>query len=79
MLTNARSCLNEGGTLIFSNNKRGFKLDEEALQELGFSIENITQETIPEDFSRRANIHKCWILSLSKEALPKEALSREAL
>ncbi|ALM90557.1 bifunctional 23S rRNA (guanine(2069)-N(7))-methyltransferase RlmK/23S rRNA (guanine(2445)-N(2))-methyltransferase RlmL [Alteromonas stellipolaris] len=79
MLTNARNCLNDGGTLIFSNNKRGFKLDEEALQALGFSLENITQETIPEDFSRRGNIHKCWILSLSRDALSKEALSSEAL
>ena len=64
LLTNARRCLNDGGTLIFSNNKRGFKLDESALIDLGFSIKNITQETIPEDFARRGNIHKCWIMTL---------------
>ncbi|NDV91268.1 bifunctional 23S rRNA (guanine(2069)-N(7))-methyltransferase RlmK/23S rRNA (guanine(2445)-N(2))-methyltransferase RlmL [Alteromonas sp. 345S023] len=64
MLTNAHRCLNEKGTVIFSNNKRGFKLDTNALTALGFSIENITKQTIPEDFARKGNIHQCWVLTL---------------
>ena len=64
MLTHAHKCLNEKGTIIFSNNKRGFKLDSAALETLGFQIENITKETIPEDFARKGNIHQCWVLTL---------------
>lgn len=64
MLTDARKCLKSGGKLQFSNNKRGFKLDESGVAALGFSIDNISQETLPEDFKRRPNIHQCWLLSL---------------
>ncbi|MEC8230690.1 MAG: 23S rRNA (guanine(2445)-N(2))/(guanine(2069)-N(7))-methyltransferase, partial [Pseudomonadota bacterium] len=63
MLSDAKQCLKEGGIIIFSNNKRGFKLDETAISELGLSIENITKQTIPEDFARKGNIHQCWILT----------------
>lgn len=64
MITQARACLNSGGTIVFSNNKRGFKLDEAGVNELGLSINNITKHTIPEDFARKGNIHQCWVLSL---------------
>ncbi|NDW20057.1 bifunctional 23S rRNA (guanine(2069)-N(7))-methyltransferase RlmK/23S rRNA (guanine(2445)-N(2))-methyltransferase RlmL [Alteromonas hispanica] len=64
MLTRAHACLNKNGTVIFSNNKRGFKLDNSALEALGFTIENITQQTIPEDFARKGKIHQCWTLKL---------------
>jgi 23S rRNA (guanine2445-N2)-methyltransferase / 23S rRNA (guanine2069-N7)-methyltransferase len=58
MLTDAKACLKEQGIIIFSNNKRGFKLDESAISELGLSVDNI----IPEDFARKGNIHQCWVL-----------------
>ena len=63
MLTDASKCLKPNGIIVFSNNKRGFKLDEAAVSALGFSIENITKETIPEDFARKGNIHQCWVLT----------------
>lgn len=47
-----------GGTLIFSNNYRGFKLDAGALAE--FAVEDITADTIPPDFARRPDIHCCF-------------------
>ena len=62
MLTDAKACLKEQGIIIFSNNKRGFKLDESAISELGLSVDNITKDTIPEDFARKGNIHQCWVL-----------------
>jgi len=62
MLTDAKACLKEQGIIIFSNNKRGFKLDESAINELGLSVDNITKDTIPEDFARKGNIHRCWVL-----------------
>lgn len=61
LLTNAAKCLNDTGTMIFSNNKRGFKLDKAAVEALGFSVEDISAQTIPQDFSRNKNIHKCWV------------------
>jgi len=63
MLTDAKACLKEQGIIIFSNNKRGFKLDESAISELGLSVDNITKDTIPEDFARKGNIHQCWVLA----------------
>jgi 23S rRNA (guanine2445-N2)-methyltransferase / 23S rRNA (guanine2069-N7)-methyltransferase len=62
MLTDAKRCLKDGGVIIFSNNKRGFKLDEDNVSALGLSVENVTNETIPEDFARKGKIHQCWIL-----------------
>ncbi|MEG3767681.1 bifunctional 23S rRNA (guanine(2069)-N(7))-methyltransferase RlmK/23S rRNA (guanine(2445)-N(2))-methyltransferase RlmL [Alteromonas sp. 14N.309.X.WAT.G.H12] len=64
LLADAFRCLNPGGEVIFSNNRRGFKLDDRALEELGYSaITDITQATIPEDFARNSAIHKCWVLT----------------
>lgn len=47
------------GELFFSNNRRGFKLDEAALA--GHAIRNISRQTVPEDFSNK-QIHQCWIV-----------------
>lgn len=51
--------LNENGVLIFSNNYRKFKLDEELKEE--FFIKDISQETIGEDFSDK-KIHQCFLI-----------------
>ena len=55
--------LEHDGILIFSNNFRKFKLDTDALSPL--RIEDITKETIPEDFSRNPRIHLCWRITRS--------------
>ena len=52
------SRLNPGGTLVFSNNYRKFKLDESAFP--GWNFREITGETVPEDFTRKKSIHRCW-------------------
>jgi 23S rRNA (guanine2445-N2)-methyltransferase / 23S rRNA (guanine2069-N7)-methyltransferase len=44
--------------LYFSTNKRGFKLDAEALA--GLKIKDITTQTLGEDFKRPPPIHRCW-------------------
>ena len=46
------------GTLIFSTNKKGFKLSPALLKR--FSITDITHQTVSEDFKRRPKIHQCW-------------------
>ncbi len=63
LLTDALTCLNPGGEIVFSNNLRQFKLDEAAVRELGLNINNISKQTIPEDFQRNPKIHHCWSLS----------------
>ena len=53
--------LTADGVIVFSNNFRRFALDREAL-DARLTIENWGAGSIPFDFSRRANIHDCWIL-----------------
>lgn len=53
------AALAPGGTLVFSNNFRGFRMEADALP--GCVIEEITARTIPPDF-RDASIHRCWLL-----------------
>ena len=55
--------LASGGTLIFSTNSRGFKLDKAALPR-GFTAQELTPQTIPEDF-RNDKIHRCWRIQKS--------------
>ncbi|MFT6270059.1 MAG: 23S rRNA (guanine2445-N2)-methyltransferase / 23S rRNA (guanine2069-N7)-methyltransferase [Alphaproteobacteria bacterium] len=64
LLTDAKELLAIGGKIYFSNNLRSFKLDTPALEALGFSLHNITSQTIDEDFKRNQKIHHCWVLSL---------------
>ncbi len=47
-----------GGLILFSNNFRRFKLDHGELPDL--AVEEITQKTIPFDFTRNSRIHRCW-------------------
>ena len=54
--------LNAEGTIIFSNNKRGFKMDFDGLIELGFSAVEISEKTLPLDFERNKHIHNCWLI-----------------
>lgn len=51
-----------GGKLIFSNNKRKFKLDTEALAAQGWQIKDISKQSLPEDFARNPHIHVCFEL-----------------
>lgn len=46
------------GVLLFSNNRRDFKMDHRGLGDL--SVDDITARTIPRDFKRNPRIHNCW-------------------
>ncbi len=52
--------LRPNGTIIFSNNKRGFKMDFDALANLGLEAVEISKKTLPLDFERNPKIHNCW-------------------
>lgn len=62
MLTDALKVLNEQGEIIFTNNKRNFKMDVEAMNKLGLSVENLTDVTRDKDFARNKHIHNSWSL-----------------
>ncbi|MCP3851519.1 MAG: bifunctional 23S rRNA (guanine(2069)-N(7))-methyltransferase RlmK/23S rRNA (guanine(2445)-N(2))-methyltransferase RlmL [Gammaproteobacteria bacterium] len=55
-LTMKRLSLN--GTLIFSTNSRKFKLDDTLSEQ--FMVNDITEKTLPPDFSETTPPHKCW-------------------
>lgn len=48
------------GEAIFSCNLRSFKPDTEKLARYGVAIEDISEQTIPFDFLRTPNIHRCY-------------------
>ena len=59
-----RACmakLASGGTLVFSNNFRKFKMDELTLRQ--FNCENITPKTLDIDFERNPRIHNVWLIT----------------
>jgi 23S rRNA (guanine2445-N2)-methyltransferase / 23S rRNA (guanine2069-N7)-methyltransferase len=53
--------LTHDGVILFSNNFRRFSLDHEALAP-ELAIESWGPASIPFDFTRRSNIHDCWLL-----------------
>jgi 23S rRNA (guanine2445-N2)-methyltransferase / 23S rRNA (guanine2069-N7)-methyltransferase len=50
--------------LYFSNNFRRFRLDAEAVAEFA-DCEDISAQTIPQDFARNPRIHQAWRLMAS--------------
>jgi 23S rRNA G2069 N7-methylase RlmK/C1962 C5-methylase RlmI len=61
LIGGAMRLLAQDGLLVFSTNKRGFRLDHSVVD--GFATRDVTRATIPEDFKRRPGIHHCWEIS----------------
>jgi 23S rRNA (guanine2445-N2)-methyltransferase / 23S rRNA (guanine2069-N7)-methyltransferase len=57
--------LESDGLLLFSTNKKGFKLSDSLPSR--YTIKDITRDTIPEDFKRRPGIHRCWEIRHSEK------------
>ncbi|CDL87420.1 bifunctional 23S rRNA (guanine(2069)-N(7))-methyltransferase RlmK/23S rRNA (guanine(2445)-N(2))-methyltransferase RlmL [Xenorhabdus cabanillasii] len=62
LMERLKRLLRRGGILMFSNNKRGFKMDFAELEKLGLVAEEITEKTLSQDFARNRQIHNCWLL-----------------
>ena len=60
LIDSAMSLLTGTGQLVFSNNLRKFKLDEDLSTR--YQIKNVTQRSIDKDFERHAGIHQCWLI-----------------
>lgn len=57
----AAHLLTDDGVLVFSTNRRDFKLDQQALNNL--QIKDISRATLPADFERNSKIHYCWSIN----------------
>jgi len=62
LIRNAAAKLNDGGLLIFSTNKRNFKLDAKELAEL--KMKDYTNASLDKDFQRSRKIHQAWLISV---------------
>ncbi|MBD9425854.1 bifunctional 23S rRNA (guanine(2069)-N(7))-methyltransferase RlmK/23S rRNA (guanine(2445)-N(2))-methyltransferase RlmL [Pseudomonas sp. PDM15] len=61
LLDLAMARLAKGGVLYFSNNFRKFQLDESLTER--YAVEEISAQTIDQDFARNAKIHRAWRLT----------------
>lgn len=58
LIKQAMNLLARDGLLLFSTNRRGFKLADATRQ--SYVTLDITHSTIAEDFKRNPKIHRCW-------------------
>ncbi|WP_237064750.1 bifunctional 23S rRNA (guanine(2069)-N(7))-methyltransferase RlmK/23S rRNA (guanine(2445)-N(2))-methyltransferase RlmL [Microbulbifer guangxiensis] len=58
LIRECMALLAPGGTLVFSNNLRSFKMDAEILEE--FAVENLSAVLLDRDFQRNPKIHNVW-------------------
>lgn len=68
--------LESNGLCIFSCNLKSFKPDEWRLAHFGIHIEDISERTIPQDFERRMNIHKCYLVRHMSAEEREETIAR---
>ncbi len=60
LITDGAALLADSGTMIFSCNRRRFRLDTEALEVHGLAVRDVTRRTIPRDFEHAHGVHACW-------------------
>lgn len=58
MIRQSMRLVKKDGLLLFSTNKKGFKLSDSLSSQ--FVVGDISRQTISEDFKRRPGIHRCW-------------------
>ncbi|QQX82183.1 bifunctional 23S rRNA (guanine(2069)-N(7))-methyltransferase RlmK/23S rRNA (guanine(2445)-N(2))-methyltransferase RlmL [Shewanella sp. KX20019] len=63
LLSNLIKILNPGGEIIFSNNKRKFKMEIADLEAAGMVVKNIDNQTLPLDYKRNPQIHNTWLIT----------------
>jgi len=66
LLTDALKSLNRGGEIFFTNNKRNFKIDFDALDKVGLTAQAMSDVTRDKDFARNKHIHNSWSITRKK-------------
>ena len=64
LMSRLKRILRTDGSIVFSNNKRGFKMDFSGLAQLGLYATEISAKTLPLDFERNKQIHNCWLIRI---------------
>ncbi|MFZ1873214.1 MAG: bifunctional 23S rRNA (guanine(2069)-N(7))-methyltransferase RlmK/23S rRNA (guanine(2445)-N(2))-methyltransferase RlmL [Chania sp.] len=67
LMKDLKRLLRRNGTIMFSNNKRGFQMDMAGLNALGLEAKEITAQTLSQDFARNRQIHNCWLVTHAGE------------
>ncbi|WP_152554924.1 bifunctional 23S rRNA (guanine(2069)-N(7))-methyltransferase RlmK/23S rRNA (guanine(2445)-N(2))-methyltransferase RlmL [Serratia sp. DD3] len=67
LMKDLKRLLRHNGTIMFSNNKRGFQMDLAGLSALGLEAQEITAKTQSQDFARNRQIHNCWLVTHAGE------------
>ncbi|WP_145572744.1 bifunctional 23S rRNA (guanine(2069)-N(7))-methyltransferase RlmK/23S rRNA (guanine(2445)-N(2))-methyltransferase RlmL [Yersinia mollaretii] len=67
LMKELKRLLRRQGTIMFSNNKRGFQMDLAGIEALGLEAKEITAQTQSEDFARNRQIHNCWLVTHRRE------------
>ena len=62
LMKNLKRILRPHGRIVFSNNKRGFKMDFDGLTALGLTAQEISDKVRSLDFERNKHIHNCWLI-----------------
>ncbi len=63
LITDALKSLASGGEIIFTNNKRNFKMDFDAMEALGLQAKAMSDITRDKDFARNKHIHNSWSIT----------------
>lgn len=66
LVNSAMRLLNPNGVLYFSTNFRQFKLDPLLLEK--YSVQDISAQTIDQDFRRNQKIHHCFKIMMPQFA-----------
>ena len=63
VIRDALNSLAPGGEIIFTNNKRKFKMDTLGLERLILQAKPISDVTRDQDFKRNVHIHNSWVIT----------------
>ena len=63
LITDALKSLAPGGEIFFTNNKRNFKIDFDAMEALGIKAQAMSDVTRDKDFARNKHIHNSWSIT----------------
>jgi 23S rRNA (guanine2445-N2)-methyltransferase / 23S rRNA (guanine2069-N7)-methyltransferase len=63
LITDALKSLAPGGEIFFTNNKRNFKMDFDAMEKLGLLAQAMSDVTRDKDFARNKHIHNSWSIT----------------
>lgn len=63
LITDGMKSVAAGGELMFTNNKRNFKMDFDAIAALGLNVQEMSDKTRDKDFQRNKHIHNSWLIT----------------